>query len=83
MKEHQVCKCARVIELYECCQLCATHGFLQADCQVDHGHVGGGDTEGHAGQLAVKEREGEAKYHAATFFVQPLFVQSYWTATVA
>lgn len=31
-----------------------THGFLQTDCQVDHGHVGGGDTEGHAGQLAVK-----------------------------
>lgn len=30
-----------------------THGLLQADRQVNHGHVGGGDTEGHAGQLAV------------------------------
>ena len=29
-----------------------THGLLQADGQVDHGHVGGGDAEGHAGDLA-------------------------------
>lgn len=31
----------------------ATHRLLQADRQVNHGHVGGGNTEGHAGQLAV------------------------------
>lgn len=37
-----------------------THGFLQTDCQVNHGHVGGGDTEGHAGQLAVKYRVGKS-----------------------
>ena len=32
--------------------LCITHGLLQADGQVHHGHIWGGDTEGHAGQLA-------------------------------
>lgn len=31
-----------------------THRFLQTDSQVNHWHVGCGDTEGHAGQLAVK-----------------------------
>lgn len=31
----------------------ATHGLLQADRQVHHRHVGGGNAEGHAGQLAV------------------------------
>lgn len=32
-----------------------THRLLQADRQVNHRHVGGGDTEGHAGQLAVEK----------------------------
>ena len=31
-----------------------THRLLQTDSQIDHGHVGGGDTEGHACQLAVE-----------------------------
>lgn len=30
-----------------------THRLLQADRQVNHRHVGGGNAEGHAGQLAV------------------------------
>lgn len=34
----------------------ATHGLLQADRQVHHRHVGGGDAEGHAGQLAVNKQ---------------------------
>lgn len=33
-----------------------THRLLQADRQVNHRHVGGGNTEGHAGQLAVKNK---------------------------
>lgn len=33
-----------------------THGLLQADRQVNHGHVGGGNAEGHAGQLAVEKQ---------------------------
>lgn len=33
-----------------------THRLLQADRQVNHGHVGGGNTEGHAGQLAVEKQ---------------------------
>lgn len=33
-----------------------THRLLQADRQVNHGHVGGGNTEGHAGQLAVDKQ---------------------------
>ena len=28
-----------------------THRLLQADGQVDHGHIGGGDAEGHASDL--------------------------------
>ena len=32
-----------------------THRLLQADGQVDHGHVGGGDAEGHAGDLAATQ----------------------------
>lgn len=32
--------------------MCYTHWFLQTDCQVNHWHVGGGHTEGHASQLA-------------------------------
>lgn len=33
-----------------------THGLLQADRQVHHRHVGGGNAEGHAGQLAVNKQ---------------------------
>lgn len=29
-----------------------THRFLKADGQIHHGHIGGGDTEGHASKLA-------------------------------
>lgn len=31
----------------------ATYRFLQTDCQIHHGHVGGGDTERHSSQFAV------------------------------
>lgn len=33
-----------------------THRLLQADRQVNHRHVGGGNAEGHAGQLAVNNK---------------------------
>lgn len=37
-----------------------THRLLQADRQVNHRHVGGGNTEGHAGQLAVNKCLGKS-----------------------
>lgn len=39
-----------------------THGLLQADCQVNHRHVGGGDTEGHASQLAGNTDKFQIKF---------------------
>lgn len=45
------------------CRVGVTHWLFQTDSQVNHWHVGGGDTEGHASQLAVenKDRSGQRK----------------------
>lgn len=40
-----------------------TYGFLQTHGQINHGHVGGGDAEGHASQLAVKHKTDSRRCH--------------------
>ena len=38
-----------------------TYGLLKTDSQVNDRDVGGGDTESHTGQFAVRTRQSESK----------------------
>lgn len=49
-----------------------TYWFFQADCEVNHRHVGGGHTEGHAGQFAAEMSVFKSQTHLRTADKNPL-----------